>query len=249
MPLRDQIGNLSQVTAVVLAGGLGTRLRPVVSDQPKVLAPVWGRPFLAYLLDQITAAGVSRVVVCGGYLGDHLEAAFHGSYRGAALRYSLELSPLGTAGALRMALPMLESDPVLVLNGDSFCDANLNEFYGWHQTRGAQASLLLAAMPDTRRYGRVHVDPDGKVHSFEEKGDAVGQGLINAGIYLLGQDVLRGIPAHVAVSLEREVLPAWVGRDLYAYQESGAFLDIGTPESYASAEQFFRVRRFGWELA
>jgi D-glycero-alpha-D-manno-heptose 1-phosphate guanylyltransferase len=240
MALSSQFSDLSPVTAVVLAGGLGTRLRPVVSDQPKVLAAVGGRPFLAYVLDQLTAAGVRKVVVCAGYLGDQLEAAFHASYRGASLSYSREPSPLGTAGALRLALPLLRSDPVLVMNGDSFCDADLKEFVGWHQVRGARASLLLTEVPDTQRYGRVDVDRSGQVTRFEEKADASGRGLINAGIYLLTQEVLCAIPAHRAVSLEREVLPAWVGRGLYACQSVGAFLDIGTPEAYAQAEYFFR---------
>lgn len=231
--------DLTAVTAVILAGGLGTRLRSVVADRPKVLAEVRGRPFLAYLLDQLTAAGVSDVVVCTGYLGDQLEAAFYDSYRGASLRYCREPLPLGTAGALRLALPMVQSDPVLVMNGDSFCHADLNDFCHWHQARGARATLLLTEVPDTRRYGRVFVDAHGRVRRFEEKGDAAGPGRINAGIYLLTQEVLRAIPTDAAVSLESEVLPAWIGRGLYAYPTNGAFLDIGTSEAYARAEQFF----------
>jgi len=231
--------DLTAVTAVILAGGLGTRLRSVVADRPKVLAEVRGRPFLAYLLDQLTAAGVSDVVVCTGYLGDQLEAAFHDSYRGTSLRYCREPLPLGTAGALRLALPMVQSDPVLVMNGDSFCHADLNDLYRWHHARKARATLLVTEVSDTRRYGRVHVDAHQRVRRFEEKGEMPGPGWINTGIYLLTQEVLRAIPTDAAVSLEREVLPAWIDRGLYAYPGDGVFLDIGTPEAYARAEQFF----------
>lgn len=224
---------------MILAGGLGTRLRPVVGDRPKVLAEVRGRPFLAYLLDQLVAARVGEVVLCTGYLGAQLESAFGDSYRNMRLRYSRESSPLGTAGALRLALPLLQSDPVLVMNGDSFCHADLEGFRRWHQAKGAKATLLLAQVSDTRRYGRVHLDTDGRVRRFREKGTTEGPGWINAGIYLLAQEVLGAIAPGRVVSLEREVFPAWIDRGLYAFTSLGPFLDIGTPEAYAAAEQFF----------
>ncbi len=114
----NTIGN---VTAAVLAGGLGTRLRGVLADCPKVLAPVKGKPFLAYLLEHLAGQGLRDVVLCVGYGSEQVEAVFGRSYAGLRLAYSCEPAPLGTAGAVRLALPMLESDPVLVMNGDSFC--------------------------------------------------------------------------------------------------------------------------------
>ena len=249
------VQDLASVTAAILVGGLGTRLRSVVADRPKVLAEVRGRPFLTYLLDQLAGAGVRTVVLCTGYLGEQVQAMFGDSYGSLRLVYSQESSPLGTAGALRLALPLFKpglspglerseaeanvSDSVLVMNGDSFCQANLRAFWAWHCARGADATLLLTRMPDTKRYGRVHVDADGLVLRFDEKDDEGGPGWINAGIYLLSHRLLLTIPANRTVSLEQEVFPAWIGRGLYGYRSEGRFLDIGTPEAYTVAEQFF----------
>jgi NDP-sugar pyrophosphorylase family protein len=231
--------DLAGVTAAILAGGLGTRLRSVMADRPKVLAEIRGRPFLAYLLDILAGAGVRYVVLCTGYLGGQVRSGFGDSYGSLRLVYSQESSPLGTAGALRLALPLFKSDPVLVMNGDSFCETNLRAFWAWHCARGAEATLLLTQIPDTKRYGRVQVDADGFVLSFDEKDDTCGPGWINAGIYLLNHRLLLRIPTNSAVSLEQEVFPAWIGRGLYGYRSEGRFLDIGTPEAYAVAERFF----------
>jgi D-glycero-alpha-D-manno-heptose 1-phosphate guanylyltransferase len=235
----DRMADLRDCTAAILAGGLGTRLRSVVADRPKVLAEVRGCPFLTYLLEQLMAAGVREVVLCTGYLGEQVRETFDNAYGSLNLTYSQELSSLGTAGALRLALPHLQSDSILVMNGDSFCEANLGNFWAWHRQQEAEATLLLTQVPDTRRYGRVQIDTDGQLLSFEEKGNSHGAGWINAGIYLIKRQLLLTIPEHQAVSLEREVFPQWIGRGLYGYCSEGKFLDIGTPESYAIAERFF----------
>ena len=120
---------------MILAGGFGTRLRSVVSDRPKVLAEVGGRPFLEYLLDQLVAEDVKSVVLCTGYLGEQVQRRLGTHYRTLALQYSREPQPLGTGGALRLALPMLDTDPVLVMNGDSYCDTRLDAFANWHAGR------------------------------------------------------------------------------------------------------------------
>lgn len=240
-PLHDSQpkGSLTGATAIILAGGLGTRLRSAVRDRPKVLAETCGRPFLSRLLDQLAAAGMGRAVLCTGYLGEQVEAAFGGTYGGLRLVYSRETAPLGTAGALRAALPLVSCDPLLVMNGDSYYQLDLAAFWACHQARPARATMALARVPDTRRFGRVSVDEDGRVLAFEEKGVGGGPGWINAGVYVLGRDLLRTIPAQGAVSLERQCFPSWIGGGLYAYPGEGAFLDIGTPESYAAAEEFF----------
>lgn len=233
------MADLRHCTAAILVGGLGTRLRSVVADRPKVLAEVQGRPFLNYLLQQLMAAGIKDVVLCTGYLGEQIRATFGNAYGSLNLTYSQESSLLGTGGALRFALPHLQSDSVLLMNGDSFCEANLGEFWAWHCQQEAEATLLLTQVPDTRRYGRVRVDKDGRLLSFEEKGDSHGAGWINAGIYLIKRQLLLEIPENRAVSLEREVFPQWLDRGLYGFCREGKFLDIGTPESYAIAERFF----------
>ena len=231
--------DLTVVTAAILAGGLGSRLRPAVSGRPKALANIGERPFLTYLFDQLVAAGARDVVVCTGYLGDQIRMIFGESYNTLRLNYSKESTPLGTAGALRLALPLFNSNPVLVMNGDSYCDANIREFCFWHSRRQANATLLLTKIFDTERFGQVKVDVDGKVTDFKEKSRGQGPGWINAGIYLLNRDLLEEIPVNRAVSLETEIFPSWIGRGLYGFQSEARFMDIGTPEAYSSAQSFF----------
>lgn len=232
------MSDLSEVTAVILAGGLGMRFRPVMADRAKALAPVRGRPFLAYLLEQLAAAKVAHVILCTGYMGDQVKREFGDTYKGLQLFYSHEMSPLGTGGALRLALPLLKSDPILVMNGDSYCTEDLTSFWKWHFERSAQVSILLARGADTMRFGKVEVGPEGLVSSFEEKG-GIGPGWINAGIYIIPRFLVQTIPPGQMISLEREVFPTWIGGALYGYQSKAHFLDIGTPEAYAAAEQFF----------
>lgn len=234
-------GPLADVTGAILAGGFGTRLRSVVADRPKVLAPVHGRPYLTYLLDQLAGAGVREVVLLTGYQAEVVQATLGTSYAGMRLAYSPEPSPLGTAGALRLARPLLLSPAVLLLNGDSYCDVALADFWDFHRRRGAAFSLVLHRVADTGRFGQVHVE-GGRVARFEEKHAAGGAGWINGGVYLMNRPLLDEVPAGRPVSLERELFPAWAARGcLHGFCCDGRFLDIGTPESYAAAEAFFRA--------
>lgn len=232
--------DLATISAFVLAGGMGTRLRSVIPDRPKVLAPVHGRPFLAYLLDRLAHAGVGHAVLGTGYMANAVEAAFGAAHAGMRLTYSREPTPLGTGGAVRHALPQLPSDPILVLNGDSYFDADLGAFARAFASFGASAALLRTQVPDVSRYGQVHVDAAGRVCRFEEKGTARGAGWINAGIYLFRAEVIAALPPDRPISLEKEVFPALIDRGLYALAQAGRFIDIGTPESYREAEAFFQ---------
>jgi D-glycero-alpha-D-manno-heptose 1-phosphate guanylyltransferase len=227
------------LTAAILAGGLGTRLRPVVENKPKVLANIGGHPFLKYLLDLLAAWRIREVVLCTGHLGEQVEAQFGPNYHGLRLRYSREPAPLDTAGALRLALPLIRSNTALVLNGDSYCAADFCAFRQWHRRQKSVATILLVNNTDPQRFGRVQVASDGHILRFEEKQESAEPGLINAGIYLIERDFLRSIPTTKPVSLEREIFPAWIGGDFYGYQAGSPFLDIGTPESYSVAEDFF----------
>jgi NDP-sugar pyrophosphorylase family protein len=231
------------LTAAILAGGLGTRLRSAVADRPKVLAPVNGRPYLTHLLDQLGHAAVREVVLLTGYQGEQVRDALGDSYQDMRLRYSLEESPLGTAGALRYALPLFGAETVLLLNGDSYCDANLGEFQAFHRETAAAASLVLTGVSDTSRFGRAEVDRGGRLLGFQEKGTARGRGWINAGIYLLQRERIAALPSDQVLSLERDVLPAWIAEGcVFGCCHQGRFLDIGTPESYSQAEAFFGAR-------
>jgi len=132
---------ISDITAVILAGGLGTRLQPVVPDKPKVLVEVLGRPFLVYLLDQLVSLGLHKVVLCTGYKGDKVQECFGGAYRSLRLLYSREDEPLGTGGALRLALPCFSSDTILVMNGDSYIDADLGTYLDWFFQKDREVSF------------------------------------------------------------------------------------------------------------
>lgn len=234
------------MVAVVLAGGLGSRLRPVVGDRPKVLAEVGGRPFLAYILDQLDQAGVREAVLCTGYLAAAISNTFGERYKSLTLRYSREAQPLGTGGALRQALPYCLSDPILVLNGDSFIQADLGAYLAWFYHNGLEAALLLTSVPNARRFGQVKVRPDGLILSFAEKSGPDQAGLINAGVYILKKSVILSIPAGESFSLEHQLFPQLMGKNLYGYVTRGSFIDIGTPESYLLAHEFFTHNKIGW---
>ena len=231
--------NPSELTAAVLVGGLGTRLRSVVGDRPKPLAQVQGRPFLGFLLDQLAAAGFRSVIFCTGYCGEQIRHAFGEKYRSLRLCYSQEPKALGTGGALRFALPQITSDPVLVLNGDSFCGIDFEHYVRWHSEHRAAGSMVLARVLSSQRYGSVKLDSEARITRFSEKQQSTGPGWINAGIYMLSREILTSIPEGKSVSLEHDVFPHWTGRGLYGYYSQAKFLDIGTPEDFSSAEGFF----------
>lgn len=227
------------VTALILAGGLGTRLQSALPDKPKVLAPVAGRPFLSYLMDQLILAEFRHVILCTGYKGEQIRAAFGDQYKELNIRYSQEPEPLGTGGALRFGLPLIDADLLLVANGDSYVNYNLSDYLDWHLKKNFQASLLLTHLSDTSRYGQVEVDEKSRIVKFDEKGVSHGSGWINAGVYILNRGLLESIPAGKPFSLEREFFPSLIGKGLYGFRNKGKFIDIGTPESYALAEKFF----------
>lgn len=226
----------SGTTAAILAGGLGSRLQPVVADRPKVLAPVGGRPYLTYLLDRLAAAGFREVVLLTGYRADLVWETLGANYAGLRLVHSREPRPLGTAGALRLALPYLSTPTVLLLNGDSFCNADLQRFRHSHRRRRAEVSLVVSRAEDTARFGRVRLRPNGRVLGFREKSAAGGPGWINAGIYLLRRPLIEEIEPGKVVSLEQALFPAWTRtRRFFGYRTRAGCLDIGTPQSYAEA--------------
>jgi NDP-sugar pyrophosphorylase family protein len=235
----DNTAKLADLVALVLAGGQGTRLRSVLADVPKVIAPVRGRPFLAWFLDRLAAAGLRRVVISTGYRAEQVEATLGTRHGPLELIYSRESTPLGTAGALRAAMPHLAGQRVLAMNGDSYWRADLAALLAFHQSRAAGATLLLAHMPDTARFGRVALADDGQVTQFAEKQNSSGPGWINAGVYVIETARIAEIPADRAVSLERETFPSWIGHGLFGHPGVDRFLDIGTPESYAQADAYF----------
>lgn len=243
--MSDAVTPLSDVTGVVLVGGLGRRLRPAVADRPKALAQVLGRPFVTYLLDELAFAGLRRVVLCTGYMSEKIHQTLGDTYASLNLFYSKEDKPLGTGGALRLALRELTSDLVLVMNGDSFIKIDWPDLLKSFLEKAARAALVLARVSDTGRYGRVVLGESGRIELFEEKGGHDGPGWISAGIYLLSRELIATIPAGRMFSLEQEFFPRLVGKDLYGYPSEGKFIDIGTPDCYQKAEAFFQDLKKG----
>jgi len=232
---------LASVDAVVLAGGLGTRIAGVLGSTPKVLAPIQGSTFLDLLMVRLSQAGIRHVVLALGHLGEAVTRHLETSVRhGMTIDCAIEPKPLGTAGALRFTLGRLRSDPVLVLNGDSVAEVDLPGAVSEHRQSGCEASLVCVEVDDARRYGRVVVAADGTVERFIEKDPAAaGRALINAGIYCFSRAALDRLAKTEGPSLERDFLEKLPRSALHAIVRRGAFIDIGTPESLAGAGDFF----------
>jgi len=230
--------------AIVLAGGLGTRLRAEVADRPKPLALVAGRPFLGYVLDQFADAGFRRVVLATGYLSDAITQEIGTRWRGMEIDYSREDTPLGTGGAVALAAAMLRSDSVHVANGDTFLRFDHVELERAAQRAGSSIALALARVGDVGRYGAVDVH-DGKVVAFLEKGGN-GPGWINAGQYFLDRDAIAALPRGEPFSFEaRVLLPAASRGELAALEKSAEFIDIGIPEDFHLAQRVFAATAGG----
>ena len=223
------------IEAIVLAGGLGTRLRHVVPDEPKVMAPVHGRPFLEIVLASLARKQCSRVVLSLGYKSERVVGHFGATFAGMPLAYEIERTPLGTGGALRRALSHCTSDHVFVLNGDTYLDLEVADIEEqWHRHR--LPIIVAREVDDAARYGRLNVAAE-RVTSFVEKG-VPGRGLINAGLYVLPSDIAREFPPMEVFSLEQDFLAKVVSRSVYrCFVSRGYFIDIGIPEDYARAQK------------
>jgi NDP-sugar pyrophosphorylase family protein len=231
--------SLSETTGVILAGGLGSRLRLSVTDRPKVMAEVKGRPFISYLLDHLYKTGMTKIVISTGYMADFIERTLGNSYKGLEIIYSRENKPLGTGGALKLAGQYMNGGYALVMNGDSFVEYDVQQFLSWHVMKRASVSMVLAWVDNVNRFGSIKVNAEDDVNCFVEKGNISGSGFINAGVYLMKQETVDTIPDETPFSLEKQFFPYLVGRGLYGYQMSERFIDIGTPESFAKVQSFF----------
>ena len=235
--------------AIVLAGGFGTRLSHVVPDVCKPMAPVAGRPSLRFIMDQLAAAGFDRVVVADGYRREQIEGFFGPAYRGMAIEYSPEETPLLTGGAVKRALDRCDSDWVFVLNGDTWLDADFEsmEAAAANVSDSVSAVIAVKRMRDFERYGTVDVDAGGTLTAFHEKRPCE-EGLINAGVYLLRRDALNNMPEKF--SLESDYFERIVGDGaLRAVECPGGFIDIGVPEDYELAQTMLAPFAKSWKIA
>ena len=226
--------------AIVLAGGFGTRLRQVVTDVPKPMAPIAGRPFLEILLGELAQKGFSRVVLSLGFMAEKISDHFGPRFAGLNLAYVVEDTPLGTGGATRLAATACAQDHVFVFNGDTYLDLEVDLLERQWQAK-RHPIVVGRQVPDTKRYGRLVVDGD-RIISFAEKGIA-GPGLINAGCYVLATDALAQFPLNKSFAIETDYLVPEVARaTVDVFVTEGVFIDIGIPEDYARAQTLLAAR-------
>jgi len=225
------------VQAVILAGGLGTRVRNITEDKiPKVMLPINNKPFLLYILNYLKTQNIKDVVLCVGFKKEIIKDYFRdGRKYGLNLFYSEEKTPLGTAGALKNAERFISSDRFLLLNGDTLFKINLDELLRFHNSKKAKISVALKYLQNTQRYGRVEINSDNAIIQFIEKGIRK-QGIINGGLYLMERDVLSLIEKFPS-SLEKDVLPMLINKGLYGKVFDEYFIDIGVPEDYERAKR------------
>jgi NDP-sugar pyrophosphorylase family protein len=227
-----------KIKAALLVGGLGTRLKSVVALTPKPLAEVGDRPFVELLVRQLRHQGIRRLVMCTGYLAQEVENELgDGRKFDVTIEYSKESHPMGTAGAIKLAEPLLsDSSDFLVMNGDSFIEVDFQELIQFHRRKNGIASVAVVKMKNEQRYGTVQITPAGRVSGFKEKTDGDPTGFINAGIYVFNRRILDHIPDG-AVSLEKDIFPSVLDEGIYALEQHGVFIDIGTPGDYARAQK------------
>ena len=233
---------LSEIDVVILAGGQGTRLRSTLPGSPKVLAPINNKPFLWHCIERLKKCGARRIILSLGYKAEMVQDYVRTqTWDDVEIVTHVEGSPLGTGGAVRDVLPLIKSPTALVMNGDSVTRLDLCRFVEFHRAKQALLSVVLTQQRQVEQSGLVETDDDGLVTSFQEKPHSQRSGgYINTGLYLMEQEAVQEIePGHM-VSIEKEVFPRFCGRRFYAMKGKFPFVDIGTPESYRLAGEFFR---------
>jgi len=218
--------------AIILAGGEGKRLRSVINDVPKPMAPINGKPFLEYLILQLRKQNIKDIIFSIGYKGSIIKNYFQdGNNWDINIEYSEEDKPLGTGGALRKAGELIDDEQFIAMNGDSFFDIEFKQLISFHEEKQAVVTISLAYAETIERYGQVEIGNDGEITKFIEKGNSVSSGYINGGIYILTRELINKIPFG-QVSLETEVLPNLINRGLFGMKSKSFFVDIGKPEEY-----------------
>jgi NDP-sugar pyrophosphorylase family protein len=228
---------------IILAGGLGTRLKGLIPEHyPKVMTLIAGKPFLEILLRKIASQKIARVILALGFGSDAVidYAQYLSKKIGVEILISIEPRPLGTAGALKYALPLIQTDPFIVMNGDTFSDVNLDRLLNNHLLKKADATIGLVHILNPDRFGIVEVDKDtGRVIRFSEKSSQAKSALISAGTYVFSKSLLNLIPSDTFYSLELAIFPRLVGKNFYGFDCCTKLIDIGTPESLQASNNYF----------
>lgn len=228
--------------AIILAGGLGTRLKSVVPQTPKALAPIQDVPFLHILLKQMESKALfSKVILALGYKSEMIQTFLLDQSYSFSIEFSIENEPMGTGGALLLALNKVQSESFFVLNGDSFIDLDFGKALLCHRESKADLTLVSKEMDDISRYGSIEIDPiSSRILFFKEKIPDKKKGFINAGVYLFEKSLFEDQPV-MKSSLESDILPNLLKKRAFAYPCTGKFIDIGTPSSYNEAQHFLKV--------
>lgn len=233
---------MKKIDSIIMVGGLGTRLREVVPDLPKPMVSINGKPFLDIILSLLNKCGsIERVILAVGYMADKIIERYEKSSEYSfEILFSVEEKFLGTGGAIKNALKYTETNNVLVLNGDSFVEVDLYDFLKKHLQTNADMTIVLKELKNTNRYGSVKIDEDNKITCFEEKKTGLSKGLINAGVYMIKKTLFDSIKEQTVISLEKELLPVFIKKDVFGYIGKGKFIDIGIPETYRMADKYLR---------
>lgn len=227
------------LVAIILAGGFGTRLQSVVNDVPKPMAPIAGRPFLEWVLDYCLENGIQEAILSVGYKSEIIIQHFGNEYKGIQIKYAIEKEPLGTGGAIRFAMELLEDDKnCLILNGDTLFKSDLQKLYGSFIEKSADLIVSLRRMYDFDRYGLVEINESNRIISFQEK-KYCQEGLINGGVYIVSSKLIKQIfPEVKSFSFEKDFLEQYVKQlNFIGIEQAGYFIDIGIPEDFEKANR------------
>ncbi|MFA5142569.1 MAG: sugar phosphate nucleotidyltransferase [Candidatus Omnitrophota bacterium] len=232
--------SLSKIDVLILCGGKGERLKGLAGEKPKPMADISGRPFLDILITHLAGFGFRRFILCAGYKGEVIRDYYSQKPQGnSEILTIIEKPPLGTAGAIKNAEPVIGTNPFLVSNGDSFCKLDYFEFVKDHFARGSSYSMVVAKSSGNRDCGLVKLNDAGRITGFSEKKESAGDGYVNAGIYLLDKKIFALIKRGKKTSLEHDIFPGLAGKDFYGYPVNNVLTDIGTPERYLRARKLF----------
>jgi D-glycero-alpha-D-manno-heptose 1-phosphate guanylyltransferase len=227
--------------AVILAGGLGTRLQTVVADRPKAMALINGKPFLDYQLDYLDRMGVEHVVLSVGYKRELIMGHYGHTYKNIRINYAVEKEPMGTGGGVKLAMQKVEGASAFVMNGDTLFRINYHKFLNIHRSKNSKLSIVLREVDDVSRYGCIEIDDDGRITGFTEKGSASGPGLINGGVYLINKAFFESFHLPGKFSIEKDLFEKYYQQyPFYGILCRQYFIDIGIPEDFAKAQDDFK---------
>jgi D-glycero-alpha-D-manno-heptose 1-phosphate guanylyltransferase len=228
--------------AIILAGGLGTRLQQIVSDVPKAMALVNGKPFIEYLLNYLRGQGITKFILSVGFKKETIRDYLKDQYKNIPVVYAVEEEPLGTGGGISHAFQLIEGENAFVLNGDSMFRMGLNAMTQLHEEKKADITLALRYLDETGRFGTVTIDEEKRITGFREKGAESGPGYINGGIYLIRKSFLLGQHFPPVFSIEKDCFEkSYRDQAFYGFPSRGYFLDIGVPEDFYKSQHEFRA--------